>query len=213
VTSLADSNEPQEDLEGTVFIVDDDPDVRKAVMLLVSSAGLAAEGYASGDEFLKRFDPQRPGCIILDVRMPGMSGLELQKVLDLNRSRPPIIFITAHGELPLATEAIRTGAIDFLQKPVSPPVLLERIQEALSLDRECRCKRAEAAGVQERLTTLTARELEIAKLLASGKSTKQIAHELEISSKTVDNHRAKILEKMGVDNPTQLARLLDLLNQ
>jgi two-component system, LuxR family, response regulator FixJ len=196
----------------TVFIVDDDPDVRRAVSLLISSAGLAEASYPSAQEFLDHYDPQQPGCLVLDIRMPGMSGLELQKGLNSTAALPPIIFITAHGEIPLATQAIRAGAVDFLQKPFSPQALLERIREALELDREHRCKRAVAGEVQDRITHLTDREREIMGFLARGESTKKIAQQLSISPKTVDNHRAKILEKMNVDNPTQLARLVAALD-
>lgn len=192
----------------TVFIVDDDPDVRRAVSLLICSAGLAEASYPSAQEFLDHYDPQQPGCLVLDIRMPGMSGLELQKGLNSTALLPPIIFITAHGEIPLATQAIRAGAVDFLQKPFSPQALLERIREALELDREHRFKRAVACEVQDRITHLTDREREIMGFLARGESTKKIAQQLSISPKTVDNHRAKILEKMNVDNPTQLARLV-----
>ena len=195
----------------TVFIVDDDADVRRAVSLLIRSVGLVENSYASAQDFLADYDPQKPGCLVLDIRMPGMSGLELQKGLNSNCLLPPIIFITAHGEIPLAIQAIRAGAIDFIQKPFSPQALLERVREAIELDRENRRKRTLADEVRERMSELTDREREITRFLTNGESTKQIAHHLSISSKTVDNHRARILEKMKVDNPTQLARLVALL--
>lgn len=197
---------------GTVFIVDDDVDLRRAVSLLAGSVGLAVEAHSSAQEFLDKYDPQRPGCLVLDVRIPGISGLELQRTLASQKFPIPIIFLSAHGEIPMATQAIRAGAIDFLQKPFSPHALLERIHEALALDEDNRRKRAEAGDVKSRLLSLTQREQEIMWLLAAGESAKHIAVTLSISSKTVDNHRAKILEKMEVENPTQLAHLLSLMD-
>jgi len=191
----------------TVFVVDDDPDVRQLVSLLARSVGLAEDAYPSAQEFLDHYDPQKPGCLVLDIRMPGMSGLELQKSLNATALIPPIIFISAYGEIPLAIQAIRGGAVDFLQKPFSPQGLLERILQAIELDRENRLIRRQTDEIQGRMTQLTERESQIMRLLARGQSTKQIAHLLSISPKTVDNHRGKILEKMQVDNPTQLAHL------
>jgi FixJ family two-component response regulator len=192
----------------TVFIVDDDADVRRSVSLLVRSIGLADDQYSSAKEFLDRYDPARPGCLVLDVRMPGISGLELQRGLNSRSVFPPIIFISAHGEIPLAIQAIRAGAVDFIQKPFSPQALLDRVREALEIDRNNRRKRALADQVQDRMSHLTVREREIMPRLARGDSTKQIAQRLAISPKTVDNHRASILQKMNVDNPAQLAHLL-----
>jgi FixJ family two-component response regulator len=195
----------------TVFIVDDDPVVRRAVQLLVRSIGLADECYATAHDFLQQYDPSRPGCLVLDIRMPGMTGLELQKSLIEYDVKPPIVFITAHGEIPCASQAFRKGAIDFIQKPFSPQMLLERIREALKQDHDNRHKRSLARAVLERIARLTDREREIMEMLSQGDTTKQIAQRLSISSKTVDNHRARVLEKMNVDNPTQLARLLAAL--
>ncbi len=196
---------------GTVFVVDDDPDVRKSVALLARSVGLEVETYSSAREFLDGYDPSKPGCLVLDVRMPGMTGLEMQKESAL-LDGPPVIFVSAHGEIPLATQAIRSGALDFIQKPFSPQTLLERIHEALTIDHQRRQRRTQACAVQERLQKLTEREREIMQLLARGETAKRIAILLAISPKTVDNHRAKILEKMRVDNPTQLTRLLGTLD-
>ncbi|MDZ4819499.1 MAG: response regulator [Planctomycetota bacterium] len=192
----------------TVFIVDDDAEVRRAVSLLIRSVGLADHSYASAQEFLKNYDATAPGCLVLDIRMPGMSGLELQKGSSVARGLPPIIFLTGHGEISTAIQAIRAGAIDFLQKPFSPQVLLERIREAIELDLENRRKCVLADELQERVIRLTEREREIMQYLAQGISTKRIAGSLAISPKTVDNHRESILEKMNVDNTTQLAHLI-----
>lgn len=195
----------------TVFIVDDDPDVRRSVSLLVRSIGLVEESFPTAQEFLEHYDPAKPGCLVLDIRMPGMSGLELQKALHSAETVPPIIFITAHGEIPCASQALRGGAVDFIQKPFSPQTLLERVREAVQKDHERRRKSAMARSIRERIKRLTDREREIMDLLSRGDSTKQIAQRLSISPKTVDNHRAKVLEKMNVDNPTQLAHLLAAL--
>lgn len=195
----------------TVFIVDDDDDVRRSISLLVRSIGLTDEPYASAQDFLECFDPQKAGCLVLDIRMPGMSGLELQKLSNSDFVLPPIIFVSAHGDIPLAIQALRAGAIDFFQKPFSPQALLERIREAIEIDQENRRQRALQEQVQQRTAQLTEREREIMGFLVRGDSTKQVAQRLSISPKTVDNHRARILEKMRVDNTTQLARLVALI--
>src|SRR5262245_17420845 len=129
-----------EDL-GTLFVVDDDEDIRRAICRLAQAEGLVARDFASASEFLEHYNPQRPGCIVLDVRMPGMSGLELQKALSSRGPCPPIIFVSAHGEIPLAIQALRDGAFDFIPKPYSPAVLLQRINQALALDLDNRRKR------------------------------------------------------------------------
>jgi len=195
----------------TLFVVDDDQDIRRAICRLAQAEGLAAEGYASAPEFLEHYDPQRPGCIVLDIRMPGMNGLELQRALSILGTCPPIIFVSAHGEIPLAMQAMRDGAVDFIPKPYSPSALVERIREAMELDRENRRKRALAAEVQLCWDKLTDREREISLLLATGETTKHIARHLSISPKTVDNHQTRILAKMNVENSTQLANLLAAL--
>ena len=199
--------------EPTVFVVDDDGDVRTAVSLLVRSVGLTVEGYSSAQEFLDHFDARKLGCLILDIRMPGMSGLELQRLLRFRGVWLPVIFITAHGEVPLATQAMRAGAVDFMQKPFSPQSLLERVGEAIEQERNNRRQRDQAGDVRQRMRRLTDREGEVMRWVAEGHSTKHIAQQLHISPKTVDNHRTKILEKMNVDNATQLAHLLALLEQ
>jgi two-component system response regulator FixJ len=195
----------------TVFVVDDDPDVLCAVSLLVRSVGLAVETFSSGQDFLEHFDSNVAGCLLLDIRMPGMSGLEVQKVLRATGERLPIIFVSAHGEIPLALQAMRAGAIDFIQKPFSPQTLLERIHEAIALQQDYRDKRVQADLVQQNVNRLTEREREVMHFLAEGNSTKLIANRLAISPKTVENHRTKVLEKMRVDNPTQLSHALALL--
>ena len=195
----------------TLFVVDDDGDIRRAICRLAQAEGLAVEDYATAPTFLEQYDPLRPGCLVLDIRMPGMSGLELQKALSVLGSGPPIIFVSAHGEIPLAMQAMRDGAFDFIPKPFSPAALLTRIHEAMALDRDNRRQRALAAEVQLGWKKLTDREREISRLLATGETTKHIALHLSISPKTVDNHQTRILAKMNVENSTQLAHLLAAL--
>jgi FixJ family two-component response regulator len=196
---------------GTLFVVDDDADIRRVICLLARNAGLAVEGYPSGPTFLEHYDLERPGCLVLDIRMPGMSGLDLQQQLSALGPCPPIIFLSAVGEIPLVTQAMRDGAVDFIPKPFRPAVLLARIHEAMALDQENRRKRALAAEVQIRWNKLTEREREISLLLATGETTKHIALHLSICPKTVDNHQTRILCKMNVENATQLAHLLATL--
>ena len=195
----------------TLFVVDDDDNIRHAICRLAQAEGLVVEDYASAPNFLEHYDPQRPGCILLDIRMPGMSGMELQRALSDLRSCTPIIFVSAHGEIPLAMQAMRDGAVDFIPKPFSPSTLLERIHEAMALDQDNRRKRAHASEVHQRWNKLTDREREISLLLATGETPKHIAVRLSISPKTVDNHQTRILAKMNVENPTQLAHLLAVL--
>ena len=192
----------------TLFVVDDDEDIRRAICRLAQADDLAVKDYASARSFLEDYDSQQPGCIILDIRMPGMSGLELQKALSALGSSLPIIFVSAHGEIPLAIQAMRDGAVDFIPKPFNASTLLQRIHEAMALDLDNRRKRALAAEGQLRWNTLTNREREISLLLATGETTKHIALHLSISPKTVDNHQTRILAKMNVENSTQLAHLL-----
>jgi two-component system, LuxR family, response regulator FixJ len=195
----------------TLFVVDDDRDIRRAICRLAQAEGLAVEDYASAPNFLEHYDPQKPGCIVLDIRMPGMSGLELQKALSVLGPCPPIIFVSAHGDIPLAMQAMRDGAVDFIPKPFGASALLKRIHEAIALDQANRYKRALATESQLRWNKLTDREREIALLLATGETPKHIALHLSISPKTVENHQTRILAKMNVENSTQLARLLATL--
>jgi len=192
----------------TLFVVDDDDDIRRAICRLAQVEGLTSEEFGSAAQFLNSYDPQKPGCIVLDIRMPGMSGIELQKELGALGSCLPIIFVSAHGDIPLAMQALRDGAVDFLTKPFDASALLERIHEAMALDLDHRNKRALAAEVRVRWNTLTNREREISLLLAAGQTAKHVALYLSISPKTVDNHQTRIFAKMDVENPTQLANLL-----
>lgn len=196
----------------TLFVVDDDDDIRRAVCRLAQADGLTARDYASALDFLESYEPEQPGCIVLDIRMPGMSGLELQKTLRQRGYGPPIIFVSAHGEIPLAMQAVRDGAVDFIPKPFHAAALLQRIHEAMTLDLEIRRKRELAFDVQQHWNTLTSREQEISLLLATGETPKHIALRLLLRPKTVDNHQTRILAKMNVENSTQLSKLLAILD-
>ena len=194
--------------ESIVFIVDDDQNTRASVSLLVRSVNLRAEAFSSADEFLKEYDPQQAGCLILDMRMPNMTGLELQAQLNARGVHLPIIMVSGHGEISMATQAMRAGALDFLQKPYSPHLLLERIFEALNADRQQRHRSSAQSSLEYLLATLTEREHEVMLHLAQGKSAKRIGRELGISPKTVDNHRLKVLDKLHIQNTVQLANLV-----
>ncbi len=188
----------------TVFVVDDDAAVRKSLSLLVQSVQLPVETYETAQAFLDAYDPSRPGCLVLDLRMPGVSGLELQQRLASQNVHLPVIFISAHGDLPTAVAAMRAGALDFLEKPFRSQVLLDRIHQALERDarrREVDQRRAETA---ELLTTLTSLERAVLDLMAAGKPYKTIARELGISYKAVEGRRARIMKKMKVDNLSEL---------
>jgi two-component system, LuxR family, response regulator FixJ len=195
----------------TVFIVDDDDAVRGSLRLLLKSVGLAAATLSSAQDFLATYDPQQPGCLILDVRMPGMSGLELQQVLNLRGAIIPVIFITGHGDIPMAVEAMQQGAFDFLQKPFRDQDLIDRIQRALAKDQTGRAELQERSRIKQRLETLTAREREVLELVTSGKPNKIMAADLGVSQRTVEIHRARVMEKMGASSLAQLVRMvLDL---
>ena len=204
------NGQPRSASTATVFIVDDDEDIRQAIFLLVRSVGLGAECYATAQEFLDHFDPWKTGCLVLDVRMPGMSGLQLQRTLGSRFVAPPIIFVSAHGEIPMAIQALRAGAVDFIEKPYRAEALLDRIQEAIRIDEQNRRLQTLYGDVQERIARLSERERQIMGLLVHGDSSKEIARHLSISPKTVDNHRANILQKMEVSNTVHLARLAAL---
>ncbi len=191
----------------TVYIVDDDQAIRHAMELLMRSVGLEHEIYHSGDDFLSQYSTDQAGCLVLDIRMPGLGGLELQqKLLDLD-STLPIIFITGHGDVPMAVEAMQKGAVDFIQKPFRDQELLDRIREALKTDQERRSAREEQAEVASRLEKLTRREREVMDLVVTGKPNKVIAYELGVSQRTVEIHRARVMEKMKARSLADLVRM------
>ena len=201
----------------TVFIVDDDEAFRDSVEELVQSVGLATEVLRSAAEFLDRFDPARPGCLVLDVRMAHMSGIALQARLKEMGARIPIVFISAHGDIAMAVNAVKAGAVDFVQKPYHQQQLLDAINEALRRDTLARAPVAEidaaeagaawTAALTERAAALTAREREVMTLALKGLPSKLIAKELAISHRTVEQHRSSLLEKLGVGSITELMRL------
>ncbi len=192
--------------EATVFLVDDDESLREALIWLLESVDLRVETFASAAEYLDAFDADRPGCLVLDVRMPGMSGLELQKQLRESGVELPVIVVTGHGDVPMCVQAFENGAFAFLEKPVNHQKFLDEIHRAIERDAETR--RDRVSDLSLRLETLSAREREVMDLIADGNSMKQIASEFKISIQTCSKHRARVLEKMGVSNDVELVRLL-----
>jgi two-component system, LuxR family, response regulator FixJ len=191
-----------------VFIVDDDEAVRSSLRLLLKSVGLVPSALASAREFLDKYDPAQPGCLVLDVRMPEMSGLELQEQLNLKGAVLPVIFITGHGDVPMAVEAMQAGAFDFLQKPFRDQDLIDRIQRALDKDRTNRAALNERTLIRERLQSLTPREREVLAMVTSGKANKIMAADLGVSQRTVEIHRARVMEKMSAASLAQLVRMV-----
>jgi two-component system, LuxR family, response regulator FixJ len=192
----------------SVFIVDDDEAVRNSLRLLVKSVGLMAVAQVSAQEFLAHYDPAQPGCLVLDVRMPGMSGLELQEELNRRGAVIPVIFITGHGDIPMAVEAMQQGAFHFLQKPFRDQDLIDCIQRALERDRLNRTELGENNRIRERRATLTPREREVLDLVTRGKPNKIMAADLGLSQRTVEIHRARVMEKMGASSLAQLVRMV-----
>lgn len=193
--------------EPTIFVVDDEPDVRAALGMLIKSVGLTPEIYESPQAYLDAYDASRPGCLVLDMRMPGMSGLDLQAKLSDMGAHPPIIMISGHGEIPNAVQAVQSGAVDFLQKPVTDQLLLDRIQQALRLDTENRKKFNECNELDARYALLTPREREVMQGVISGKLNKTIADELSVSTRTVEIHRAHVMEKMEAGSLSALVQM------
>jgi FixJ family two-component response regulator len=198
----------QEELPSTVFIVDDDEAVRSSIMFLLKTLGLRTEPFASAQEFLATFDATRGGCLVLDVRMPGMSGLQLQEELNARGALLPIIFITGHGDIPMAVEAMQHGAMDFLQKPFRDQELVDCITRALDKDRAGRQLLGDRERIRARLAQLTPREREVMTLVTHGKANKVIAADLNLSQRTVEIHRAHVMEKMGANSLAHLVRMV-----
>jgi two-component system, LuxR family, response regulator FixJ len=196
-----------------VFIVDDDEAVRNSLKLLVKSIGLRALTLVSAQEFLDRFDPQQPGCVVLDVRMPGMSGLELQQHLNRRGAIIPVIFITGHGDIAMAVEAMQHGAFDFLQKPFSDKDLINRIQKALDKEQADRTELTEHERIRERRDSLTPRERDVLALVATGSANKVMAGALGVSQRTIEIHRARVMEKMRASSLAHLVRMVLALDE
>ncbi|HVY79589.1 MAG TPA: response regulator transcription factor [Steroidobacteraceae bacterium] len=196
------------DLAPTVYIIDDDNGVRTSIRVLMKSVGLPAATFASAQEFLASYNPAMAGCVVLDIRMPGMSGMELQEALNERGAVIPVIFVTGHGDVPMAVEAMRHGAFDFLQKPFRDQDLIDRVQAALARDRETREELKEHSRIRARIATLTPREKEVLDLLTVGKANKMMAQDLGLSQRTVEIHRAHVMEKMGAKSVAQLVRMV-----
>lgn len=197
--------------KGIVFIVDDDDRMRAATLRLLKSVGLHAESFATPQDFLRHKLPDVASCLVLDVRLPGMSGLELQRKLNDMRVTIPIIFITSHGDIPMTVEAMKSGALEFLTKPFRDQDLIDAIQQALKRDDELRQQNAEIAQLRERYAKLTAREREVMRLVVSGMLTKQIASTLAMSEITAAVHRGHVMRKMQANSPAELGRMAEKL--
>lgn len=192
----------------SVFVVDDDDAVRSSLRLLLKSVGLPTVAFASAQEFLGAWQPEQPGCLVLDVRMPGMSGIELQTELNQRGAIIPVIFISGHGDIPMAVEAIQHGAFDFLQKPFRDQDLIDRVQRALLADGENRRALSQRDTLRQRYESLTPREQEVLTLVTQGKANKVMAGDLGVSQRTVEIHRARVMEKMGAQSLAQLVRMV-----
>lgn len=192
----------------SIFVVDDDSAVRDSLKLLLRSVGQSVETFGSGQEFLDGYNDDRAGCLVLDIRMPGMSGLELQQKLNERHSILPIIFITGHGDVPMAVEAMQAGAVDFIQKPFRDQDLIDRINQALEKDNNNRAALGERNDIRRRLETLTPREREVLDLVVHGKANKVIAGDLKLSQRTVEIHRARVMEKMQASSLAHLVRMV-----
>jgi FixJ family two-component response regulator len=190
-----------------VFVIDDDDGVRGSLKLLFKSVNLPVTAYASAQEFLPVYADDQPGCLVVDVRMPGMSGLELQQQLNLRGSMIPVIFITGHGDISMAVEAMQHGAFDFLPKPFRDQDLLDRVQRALERDAVNRRSLGATENLRERLESLTPREREVLALVTGGKPNKVVAADLGVSQRTVEIHRARVMEKMQADSLAHLVRM------
>ncbi|PKD38618.1 DNA-binding response regulator [Methylomonas sp. Kb3] len=190
-----------------VFVVDDDDAVRDSLGLVFETAGLPYQTFASAECFLESYSPVQPGCLVLDVNMPGLDGHELQAELIRRHIQLPIIFLTAYGDIPMTVRAMKAGAVDFLTKPVSTELLLDRVQAALQLEVNTHAQAIKGQAQCNRLSGLTSRELEIMGMVVAGLTNKEIARRLGISHRTVEIHRAKVMEKTGAPNLLELARI------
>ena len=199
--------------EPIVFVVDDDPGIRDSVTWLFQSVGLRVETYGSAQQFLDTYVPTRPGCLILDVRLPGMGGLDLLEELRRRGATLPVIVVTAFGEVHSAVRAMKGGAIDVMEKPTRDQVLLDSVQQALDIDRRDRASLASRAEAAARYARLSRREVEVLQLIVAGKPNKVIASELKRSPKTIEAHRAAIMRKLGVHSVPELVRVVLLAEE
>jgi two-component system response regulator FixJ len=197
--------------DATVYIVDDDDAVRDSLMFLLQTTDIPCQAYASAEEFIGAFSQQMKGCMVLDIRMPGVSGMELQKILLEKQCQLPIIFVTGHGDVEMAVEAMRLGAFDFIQKPFHDQELLDRISHALDQHREGLDEQELKQEVSEKLASLTAREREVMNYVVAGHANKVIAMDLDLSQRTVEVHRARVMEKMKARSLAELVRMVLLV--
>lgn len=193
--------------DGTVFIIDDQRTMRSSLRRLIETAGIKAEAFDSAEAFLDSYDVQRPGCLLLDLQMPGMSGLQLLERLASRGDGRPVIVLTGHADVPTAVRAMKAGAVDFIQKPFQIPELLERIRQSLALDAQWRRWKLEAAQILDRMNALSPREREVLDMVVDGRSTREIAEELGLRTRTVDLHRHSIMHKMGARSSVDLVRM------
>jgi len=196
-------------VDAAVFVVDDDPLIRDSLEQLIKSVGLKAYTFSSAQEFLEKDLPDEPGCLILDIRMPRLSGLDLQDELAQKGLTLPVIFITGHGTVPLSVRAMKAGAVDFIQKPFEDQQLLDAIHQAIDKDIQKRREKAEISEIKKRVESLTPREYEILLAVTAGMLNKQIAYDLKLSENTVKTHRAHIMQKMKVESLADLVRLIE----
>lgn len=196
-----------------VYVVDDDESVRRALAALLDSVGYASKTFATPHQFLQQFDPQAGGCLVLDIRMPEMSGLELQKLLNERGAILPLIFITGHGDVPMAVQAMKEGAFDFIQKPFRDQELLDKINGALKQDEENRQALSRKEDLRRRRGNLTPREAEVMAMIVDGKANKVIALDLSLSERTVEIHRAHVMEKMGARSVAHLVKMSLVLGE
>lgn len=198
--------------KAVVFVVDDDQAMRNSLKWLIESVGVQVESFASADEFLAQYQPGRAGCLVLDVRMPGMSGLDLQEYLVEKDIHIPVVIITGHGDVPMAVRAMKGGAIDFIEKPFNDEVLLDAIRRAIAYEEQQRSQHVENLHIQQRLAHLTPREHEVMEMVTEGRSNKEIANALGVSAKTIEAHRARVMEKMQAGSLAELVRMVLVVN-
>ncbi|MDJ0807935.1 MAG: response regulator transcription factor [Gammaproteobacteria bacterium] len=197
----------------TVFVVDDDEEVRNGLKLLLESVGLQVVCFASAAEYMQSFDASLPGCLVVDIRMPGMSGLDMQEKLAEEPIHPPVIVITGHGDVPMAVRAVKAGAVDFIEKPFRDQILLDSVHRAIEMDAKQRGEASRLSDIRERLALLTPREREVLDLVVIGRRNKNISEDLGITLSTVEAHRSRVMEKMEADSLSQLMRMMLTLEQ